>query len=72
MAHRWSSKSERTKGHESKEKGKLFLHRGLDGNPNFIKISLIWNQYIPSERLDDKKKKVISMLKRKRANDNEM
>lgn len=27
---------------------------------------------MPSEHLDDKKKKVISILKRKRANDNEM
>ncbi|WP_072671247.1 DDE-type integrase/transposase/recombinase [Vibrio injensis] len=67
-----SSKSERTKGMKARRREAILAQRIEDGESQLHQAKPDMESDIPSERLDDKKKKVISMLKRKRANDNEM
>ncbi|MBF4269140.1 transposase, partial [Vibrio anguillarum] len=67
-----SSKSERTKGMKARRREAILAQRIEDGESQLHQAKPGMESDIPSEHLDDKKKKVISMLKRKRANDNEM
>ncbi|MFB2687723.1 transposase [Shewanella mangrovisoli] len=67
-----SSKSERTKGMKARRREAILAQRIEDGEYKLHQAKPDMESDILSEPLDDKKKKVISMLKRKRANDNEM
>ncbi|MGO2457982.1 MAG: transposase, partial [Vibrio casei] len=67
-----NSKSERTKGMKARRREAILAQRVEDGEYQHHQAKPDMESDISSEHLDDKKKKVISMLKRKRANDNEM
>lgn len=66
------SKSERTKGMKARRREAILAQRVEDGECQLHQANPDMESGISSEHLDDKKKKVISMLKRKRVNENEM
>ncbi|WP_158160118.1 DDE-type integrase/transposase/recombinase [Vibrio metoecus] len=67
-----SSKSERTKDMKARRREAILAQRVEDGEYQRHHDKPDMNSDISCERIDDKKRKVISMLKRKRVNDNEI
>ncbi|HHC7361237.1 TPA: transposase [Vibrio parahaemolyticus] len=66
------SKSERTKGMQARRREAILAKRFEDEESQEPQINLDTESGLPSEHLDDKRRKVISMLKRKKVNDDEM
>jgi putative transposase len=67
-----SSKAERTKGMKARRREAILAQRIEDGESHLREAKHDMKIGTPSGHFDDKKKKVISMLKRKRAEDNEI
>jgi hypothetical protein len=67
-----SSKSERTKGMKARRREAILAQRLEDGDTQSSLTEQNMESGSSGEYIDNKKKKVISMLKRKKVNDNEM
>ncbi|CAH8182112.1 hypothetical protein VAE130_170001 [Vibrio aestuarianus] len=67
-----SSKSERTKGMKARRREAILAQRLEDSDTQSSLTEQNMESGSSGEYIDNKKKKVISMLKRKKVNDNEM
>jgi putative transposase len=67
-----NSKSERTKDMKARRREAILRQRGQSGETQFCEVNPSLEYVIPSEDFDDKKQKVISMLKRKKGDKSEM
>lgn len=63
------SKSEKTKGIKARRREAIIAQRSNDGEDQYHEVNSDMESGISSEHLNDKKKKVISMLKRKKVDE---